>query len=76
LDIHNILLGDNGHILLTYRALWNEVDSKCEFNEFSPPEIRQSLGKAFWRSHPSVDYWSLGAILYFLLTGMVFFINF
>lgn len=71
LDVHNILLGDNGHVLLCYRALWNEVDIQPSWSEFSAPEVTGNLGKSLWKTHPSADWWSLGAILHFLLTGLV-----
>jgi len=75
MDINNILLGENGHILLTYRALWNEVDTSLQWNDFCAPEVRSSWGKSLWKIHPSADWWSLGAILFLLITGQVYLIN-
>ncbi|XP_054714301.1 ribosomal protein S6 kinase delta-1-like [Uloborus diversus] len=70
MDFHpdNILLGAEGHILLTYQSQWSCVDhvikETLKENLFCAPEV----GNIFPVSNDS-DWWSTGAIIYELLTG-------
>lgn len=60
---HDILLGEGGHVVLTYCCYFNCVDrSPSQFareNEYCAPEI-DNLGPVT----PACDWWSLGALLY------------
>ncbi|ODM99713.1 Ribosomal protein S6 kinase delta-1 [Orchesella cincta] len=72
LHIRDILMGENGHILLCYKSLWNQVDDPISWNPYMAPEIRDSVGVPLWKIHTSADWWSVGAILFLLLTGQSF----
>jgi serine/threonine protein kinase len=69
----NVLVGESGHILLSFRSQWSQVDQNLypEKNPYSSPELCHSLGQPMWKIHPSCDFWSLGAILFELFTGQV-----
>jgi len=72
--MNNVLLGENGHILISFKAQWSNLDqlaSPLTNNEYSAPEVVQSAGESSWKIHPSCDFWSLGAILFKLVTGQV-----
>lgn len=70
--MRNILLGENGHVLISFKAQWANVDQLVfPVNDYSAPEIGHSPGESRWRIHPSCDYWSLGAILFEIFTGRV-----
>ncbi|XP_070389991.1 ribosomal protein S6 kinase-like 1 isoform X2 [Dermacentor albipictus] len=60
---HDILLGEGGHVVLTYCCYFNCVDrSPSQFareNQYCAPEI-DNLGPVT----PACDWWSLGALLY------------
>lgn len=71
LHVNDILLGENGHVLLRYKSLWTEVDDPIVWNPYVAPEVRDSIGMPLWKVHSSADWWSFGAILFLLLTGQV-----
>ncbi|KAH6933062.1 hypothetical protein HPB50_011738 [Hyalomma asiaticum] len=60
---HDVLLGEGGHVVLTYCCYFNCVDrSPSQFareNQYCAPEI-DNLGPVT----PACDWWSLGALLY------------
>lgn len=60
---HDVLLGEGGHVVLTYCCAFNSVDhSPSQFareNQYCAPEIN-NLGAVT----PACDWWSLGALLY------------
>ncbi|CAL8139492.1 unnamed protein product [Orchesella dallaii] len=72
LHIRDILMGENGHILLCYKSLWNQVDDPVSWSPYMAPEVRDSIGIPLWKIHTSADWWSLGTILFLLLTGQSF----
>lgn len=69
-DLHpkNVLLDEEGHILLTYFGSWEETDhipDKTAMNHFyCAPEIWQVDDIT-----PAADWWSVGALLYEIITG-------
>jgi hypothetical protein len=75
LDMKNVLLGENGHILLSFKSNWFQLDHDYipSKNDYSAPEVYNSFGEPLWKIHPSADYFSLGAILFELFTGQVSF---
>lgn len=60
---HDVLLGEGGHVVLTYSCYFNCVDqSPSQFareNQYCAPEI-DNLGPVT----PACDWWSFGALLY------------
>ncbi|XP_075939862.1 ribosomal protein S6 kinase delta-1 [Anarhichas minor] len=69
LNPNNILLDHQGHIQLTYFCSWNDVEESCDkeaiANMYCAPEVG-GIGE----ETAACDWWSLGAVLYELLTGM------
>ncbi|XP_066996489.2 ribosomal protein S6 kinase delta-1 [Anabrus simplex] len=65
----NILLGDNGHILLTYTCRWVGVDSVANTEAikllYAAPEV-----STIFDLTPAADWWSFGALLFELAAGM------
>ncbi|XP_032819621.1 ribosomal protein S6 kinase delta-1-like isoform X2 [Petromyzon marinus] len=68
LNPSNILLDDRGHILLTYFGQWSEVDQSCsslaQEQFYCAPEVGGIAEET-----EACDWWSLGAIMFELLTG-------
>ncbi|CAH1792119.1 unnamed protein product [Owenia fusiformis] len=70
MDLHpdNILLGERGHVMLTYFCEWRNVDRHIPQwtidQLYVAPEV-MTLGA---HTH-GADWWSVGALLYELLTG-------
>ncbi|XP_056150430.1 ribosomal protein S6 kinase delta-1 [Lampris incognitus] len=68
LNPSNILLNHQGHILLTYFCSWSEVedsyDKEAVANMYCAPEVG-----GISEETAACDWWSLGAILFELLTG-------
>ncbi|KAK3093939.1 hypothetical protein FSP39_022039 [Pinctada imbricata] len=64
----NILLGDRGHVLLTYFCQLNQVDQEVDFTAvdelYVAPEVKNVKGYT-----ESCDWWSLGALMYELIFG-------
>ncbi|CAN9507455.1 unnamed protein product [Ophioblennius macclurei] len=69
LNPNNILLDHQGHVQLTYFCSWCEVEESCNkdaiANMYCAPEVGGIAEET-----ASCDWWSLGAILFELLTGM------
>ncbi|XP_029902823.1 ribosomal protein S6 kinase delta-1 isoform X2 [Myripristis murdjan] len=68
LNPNNILLNHQGHVQLTYFCSWSEVEESCDkeaiANMYCAPEVG-----GISEETAACDWWSLGAILFELLTG-------
>ncbi|XP_049446530.1 ribosomal protein S6 kinase delta-1 [Epinephelus fuscoguttatus] len=69
LNPNNILLDHLGHVQLTYFCSWNDVEESCDkeaiTNMYCAPEVG-----GISEETAACDWWSLGAVLFELLTGM------
>ncbi|XP_069014372.1 ribosomal protein S6 kinase delta-1 [Embiotoca jacksoni] len=69
LNPNNILLDHQGHVQFTYFCCWCDVEESCDkeaiTNMYCAPEVG-----GISEETTSCDWWSLGAILFELLTGM------
>uniref|UniRef100_A0A1A8BJQ6 Ribosomal protein S6 kinase, 52kDa, polypeptide 1 n=1 Tax=Nothobranchius kadleci TaxID=1051664 RepID=A0A1A8BJQ6_NOTKA len=68
LNPNNILLDHQGHVQLTYFCSWCDVEESCDkeavTNMYCAPEVG-----GISEETTSCDWWSLGAVLFELLTG-------
>jgi protein kinase A len=66
----NVLLGEKGHLLLTYMCRWADVDSQVNADAikrlYAAPEVN-----GIFQLSPAADWWSFGALIFELLTGKV-----
>ncbi|XP_023256259.1 ribosomal protein S6 kinase delta-1 [Seriola lalandi dorsalis] len=69
LNPNNILLDYQGHVQITYFCSWSDVEESCDkeavANMYCAPEVG-----GISEETAACDWWSLGAILFELLTGM------
>ncbi|XP_040920716.1 ribosomal protein S6 kinase delta-1 [Toxotes jaculatrix] len=69
LNPNNILLDYQGHVQITYFCSWSDVEESCDkeaiANMYCAPEVG-----GITEETAACDWWSLGAILFELLTGM------
>ncbi|KAI3363745.1 hypothetical protein L3Q82_001359 [Scortum barcoo] len=68
LNPNNILLDHQGHVQFTYFCSWSDVEESCDkeaiANMYCAPEVG-----GISEDTAACDWWSLGAILFELLTG-------
>ncbi|CAN2387422.1 phosphatidylinositol binding [Pristimantis euphronides] len=69
LNPNNILLNDRGHIQLTYFSRWTEVEDSCDSDAVERMYCAPEIGSVAEETE-ACDWWSLGALLFELLTRM------
>ncbi|XP_013863013.1 ribosomal protein S6 kinase delta-1 isoform X2 [Austrofundulus limnaeus] len=68
LNPNNILLDHQGHVQLTYFCSWYDVEESCNKDAIANMYCAPEVG-GISEETTSCDWWSLGAILFELLTG-------
>ncbi|XP_059818190.1 ribosomal protein S6 kinase-like 1 isoform X1 [Hypanus sabinus] len=69
LNPRNILVDNAGHICLTYFGQWSEVEVQCYTRAIEDMYCAPEVG-GVGEVTEACDWWSLGALLFELLTGM------
>lgn len=68
LNPNNILLDHRGHVELTYFCSWSEVEEACDPDAITKMYCAPEVG-GISEETAACDWWSLGAVLFELLTG-------
>uniref|UniRef100_A0A3B4D2I0 Ribosomal protein S6 kinase delta-1 n=1 Tax=Pygocentrus nattereri TaxID=42514 RepID=A0A3B4D2I0_PYGNA len=68
LNPNNILLNHRGHVELTYFCSWSDVEDSCDSDAVSKMYCAPEVG-GISEETAACDWWSLGALLFELLTG-------
>uniref|UniRef100_A0A4W4EBU5 Ribosomal protein S6 kinase polypeptide 1 n=1 Tax=Electrophorus electricus TaxID=8005 RepID=A0A4W4EBU5_ELEEL len=68
LNPRNLLLDHRGHVELTYFCSWSEVEESCDPNAVAKMYCAPEVG-GISEETAACDWWSLGALLFELLTG-------
>uniref|UniRef100_A0A670Y1Z1 Ribosomal protein S6 kinase like 1 n=1 Tax=Pseudonaja textilis TaxID=8673 RepID=A0A670Y1Z1_PSETE len=69
LNPRNLLLDDTGHLRLTFFGQWSEVEPQCSSQAVDDLYCAPEVG-GISELTEACDWWSFGALLYELLTGV------